>query len=559
MYIEISKKTVKNKTYEYILLRESSRDKKSGKVIKRTIANLSNEEPEKVMALVNAFKGNKSINPDKMQQGKTIGFSMVIIFIMKLLGIFAVLGKSFEAKIAMVLIAARIVLQSSRLQALHWSQKVDSILDIVGFSENEKKRLNDKTIYKGLDYIEEHQEKIENQLFQRYYKDKPPKRVYYDVTSSYVEGEYIDSELIDYGYNRDGKKGKAQIVIGLLTDEEGHALSIHAYRGNTNDVKTFKDQLDKLKNRFNLENITIVGDGGMIKREDIATIKEMGYEYITSIGKASIKKLLKDQESQMEITLFDENLKEFVENDTRYVLRQNPIRMQEIREIREAKLKRLREFIEERVAYYNTHYKAKKETLESNITKKLATLKLSSLVSYQINYSEGECVVKDKEGNSVNKTKELAAIEIIIDEAKKKEEELLDGCYVVTTSLTDIKKETKEEIHQAYKNLIKVENAFKTLKTDYLEIRPLFLKSDKRIRGHIALSMLAYNIVLKLKSYMKLSELKFSDTIDLLKGVKTTPVALTKKVTVTYISTVCEELQKLFNVMGFRLPRKVNF
>ena len=79
--------------------------------------------------------------------------------------------------------------------------------------------------------------------------------MFYDVTSSYVEGDYKDSELVAYGYNRDRKKGKQQIVIGLLTDEDGHAISIHTYPGNTNDVKTFADQLDKLKKRFKLERI----------------------------------------------------------------------------------------------------------------------------------------------------------------------------------------------------------------------------------------------------------------------------------------------------------------
>jgi len=204
---------------------------------------------------------------------------------MKLLGIITALGKSYEAKIAMVLIAARIILQSSRLQALYWAKKNDHILDIVEFNKYEKNKLNDKTIYLGLDYIEQNQEDIENKLFKAYYKNNPPKRVFYDVTSSYVEGDYKCSELVAYGYNRDGKKGKAQIVIGLLTDENGHAISIHTYKGNTNDVATFIGQLDKLKNRFNLENITIVGDGGMIKSEDIHKIKELGYDYITSIGK----------------------------------------------------------------------------------------------------------------------------------------------------------------------------------------------------------------------------------------------------------------------------------
>ncbi|MEA3492316.1 MAG: IS1634 family transposase [Campylobacterota bacterium] len=190
---------------------------------------------------------------------------MIILFVMKQLGMVRILGKSFEAKVAIVLIAARITIQSSRLQALHWAKEEDKILDICNFTADEKDKLSDKNIYQGLDYLYDNQESIEDRLFKAYYKDNPPKRVFYDVTSSFVEGEYEDSELVAYGYNRDKKQGKQQIVVGLLTDEDGHAISIHTYPGNTNDVKTFTDQLDKLKNRFKLESITIVGDGGMTR------------------------------------------------------------------------------------------------------------------------------------------------------------------------------------------------------------------------------------------------------------------------------------------------------
>jgi transposase len=226
------------------------------------------------------------------------------------------IGKTYEAKIAIVLIVARITIQSSRLQALKWAKNRDHILDIVEFSKKDKDKLNDKNIYLGLDYIEQNQEKIEDKLFKSYYGDNLPKRLFYDVTSSYVQGDYKDSELVAYGYNRDGKKGTAQIVIGLLTDENGHAVSIHTYPGNTNDVATFTDQLDKLKNRFNLENITIVGDGGMIKSKDIIKIKELGYDYITTIGKPSIIKLIDDKDSQIQLSLFDEDLQEVVEYNT---------------------------------------------------------------------------------------------------------------------------------------------------------------------------------------------------------------------------------------------------
>ena len=168
-------------------------------------------------------------------------------------------------------------------------------------------------------------------------------------------------------------------------------------------------------------------------------------------------------------------------------------------------------------------------------------------------------MIKDKNGNEEFKTKALITIEITIDEKAKKEVEQLDGCYVVTTSLTDTSKDTKEEIHKAYKTLIKVENAFKTLKTEFLEIRPLYLKTDKRIKGHVALSMLAYNITLKLKSYTNQAKLDFKDTIGMLSTIQTTTAQLTKKFYVNYIPEVNQSLQDLFKIMNFIMPKKVDY
>ena len=270
MYIAVTRKGYKDTYYEQILLRESYRDHKDhGRVKTRTIANLTKQPARQVEAIAAALKGRDKITviADNQKQGKSIGLSLIVVFIMKLLGMSTKLSKTYEAKTALVLIAARVAIQSSRIQALYWALNEDKILNLLHFSNDEKDRLNSKSIYSGLDYMQENQDRIEDKLFYAYYKNNPPKRVFYDVTSSYVEGDYNDSELITYGYNRDKKKGKAQIVIGLLTDENGHAISIHTYKGNTNDAKTFADQLDKLKNRFNLNNITIVGDGGMIKCE----------------------------------------------------------------------------------------------------------------------------------------------------------------------------------------------------------------------------------------------------------------------------------------------------
>jgi len=148
-------------------------------------------------------------------------------------------------------------------------------------------------------------------------------------------------------------------------------------------------------------------------------------------------------------------------------------------------------------------------------------------------------------------------VKIITDQKAKKELEKLDGCYVVTTSLIDTTKNSKEDIHKAYKTLIKVENAFKTLKTDYLEIRPLYLKTDKRIKGHIALSMLAYNITLKLKSYTQQIDLDFKSTIRQLSNVKTIINDINIAIKFETIPKVNDNLQKLFTHMKLKFPTKI--
>lgn len=552
MYITVTKKKYKDTYHKQTLLRESYRE--DGKVKTRTIANLTNKPEGQVAAIAEALKDSnkEKFSIDNLEQGKTIGFSLIIYFLMRILGIKKAFNENkFESKVAQLLIMARIVIQSSRLQALRWSQR-DHVLNILEIKE----KLNNKNIYLGLDYMYENKIRLENSMFKTYYKNKAPKKFFYDVTSSYVEGDYNESELVQYGYNRDGKKGKQQIVIGLLSDEDGHGISIDTYPGNTNDVKTFIDQLNKLKKRFKLDNVTIIGDGGMIKNSDILTIKEYGYDYITSIGKPSIKKLIKEE--IIDISLFDEELKDIIDDktNTRYILRCNPIKAIEIKNNRDEKIELTKQFIQKKIEYYNTHLKASKETLKKNIDKKILNLKLSSFVKYEIKYNKGNCQMT-KDGNSFDKEKDLATITINIDNEQLKEMSKLDGCYVIKTSLINTDTDTKEKVHKNYKTLIKVENAFKTLKTDYLEIRPLYIKTDNRIKSHVFISMISYNIVLKLKEYIKISDLDFKDTIEQLKIISTVKNKINKIISFEFIPKVNENIQKLFDNMKFKLPNKI--
>ncbi|EQD54374.1 transposase IS4 family protein, partial [mine drainage metagenome] len=172
-------------------------------------------------------------------------------------------------------------------------------VDILGMGN-----FNEDDLYDAMDWIESRQRSIEKKLFSSRYGGKIPALYLYDVTSSYLEG--MKNEYADFGYNRDKKRGKMQIVVGLLTDEDGWPISIEVFRGNTNDVKTFTSQIKKLASDFGCESVTMVGDRGMIKTEQIADLSEQKFYYITATTKAQMETLLKQKVIQME--LFTEKL-----------------------------------------------------------------------------------------------------------------------------------------------------------------------------------------------------------------------------------------------------------
>ena len=144
-------------------------------------------------------------------------------------------------------------------------------------------------------------------------KDKIPHFYLYDVTSSYFEGQ--QNELADYGYNRDGKKSKKQIVIGLMTDGEGWPIAIEVFRGNTSDLQTVENQIKKMAGRFSIQEVTLVGDRGMIKHAQIDPLEAADFRYITAITKPQIESMIK--QDIIQLGLFDENLVEIFDENVR--------------------------------------------------------------------------------------------------------------------------------------------------------------------------------------------------------------------------------------------------
>src|SRR5216683_1918754 len=327
MYIDTSHITRGDKTYTRHLLRESYRA--NGKVLHRTIANVSQCAAAEIEALRLALRHKENLehlgtiqDAITLQQGLSFGAVWTVYQVARRLGIAQALGTTREGKLALWQVIARVIDQGSRLSAVRLAM-AHAACDVLGLGT-----FDEDALYENLDWLVGVQASVEDRLFAQRTKAKPINLFLYDVTSSYLEGTH--NALAAFGYNRDGKKGKRQIVIGLLCDEDGHPVSIEVFPGNTQDPQTVAAQVEKLKGRFGVQEITFVGDRGMIKSQQIADLAKQGFHYITAITKRQNEKLLRTGTFQLE--LFEQELAEVLADEgVRYVLRRNPVRAQEVR------------------------------------------------------------------------------------------------------------------------------------------------------------------------------------------------------------------------------------
>jgi len=470
MYVDASTVRQDDKSYTRYLLRESYREGK--KVKHRTIANLSKCSPEEIAAIRLALRHKKDLSQltgqskvVSLRQGLSVGAVWLIYDMARQLGMAEALGTTRQGKLALWQVIARVIDQGSRLSAVRLAG-THAACDVLGLG-----KFDEDDLYDNLDWLCENQAAVEDKLFRR--RPGNPGLFLYDVTSSYLEG--TENELSAFGYNRDGKKGKRQIVIGLLCDESGVPISVEVFTGNTQDTRTFASQIQKVAERFGGGEVTFVGDRGMIKSEQVKELGTHGFHYITAITKAQIETLLKGGLIQMD--LFDQGLAEVTGVDgIRYVLRRNPARAEEIRKSREDKLLSLRKGIDKQNEYLKEHPRAKAKTALDKLREKCQRLKLSKWASVS---AEG---------------KELF---LRTDHGALKEEAKLDGCYVLKSDLSG-EVATKETIHDRYKDLSFVESAFRSSKTVQLELRPIHVRLATRTRGHVFVVMMAYRIIQEL-------------------------------------------------------------
>jgi transposase len=326
-------------------------------------------------------------------------------------------------------------------------------------------------LYAALDWAAEQQAPIEQRLYRAYVKrsGQPPALVLYDVTSSYFEGEH--NELGEYGYNRDGKKGKKQIVIGLLTATDGEPLSVEVFRGNTADPQTLGEQVAKLASRFQVQEVILVGDRGMIKAKGKRQLGEAHFRYITALTSPQVRKLISDKVIQPD--LFDEQVVEVTHKGKRLVLRRDPATWRKEQHRREDKLRRLKERVRERNAFVAQSQRAQPQAGLHQLRQWASQHKLGRFV--QLTLDERE-------------------IQLRIDEPAKADAALLDGCYCIESDVPAEHLST-QDVHDRYKDLQGVERNIRRLKTAFLEVRPIFVRKEQRTRGHVFVAMLALKVL----------------------------------------------------------------
>jgi Transposase DDE domain len=474
MYVDASHITRGGNTSTRHLLRESYRA--HGKVLHRTIANLSHCSAAEIEAMRLALRHKQDLenlgtvqDAVTLKQGVSFGAVWTVYHVARRLGIEKALGTPREGTLALWPVMARVIEQGSRLSAvrLAMSHAACDVLGVDTFDED--------TLYEHLDWLAGAQAAIEDRLFVQRTKTTPVSLFLSDVTRSYLAGTH--NALAAFGDNRAGKKGQLQIVIGLLCDEEGHPVSIEVFPGNTQDPHTLAAQVAKLKGRCGVQELTFVGDRGLIKSQHIEDLAQQGFPYITAITKPQIAKLLRTGTVQME--LFEQALAEVLADEgVRYVLRRHPVRAQEVRENRQATLATLQALVAKQHHDLKEHPRADAPGAVQKLVARANTLRLSDWV---------ELTVEER------------AITLTVHASRQQEEAKLDGCYVLKTALTP-SQAPKEIVPDRYTDLASVERAFRSCKTVHLEVRPIFLRLEERTRAHALVVMLASQIMRYLAS-----------------------------------------------------------
>jgi hypothetical protein len=477
-------KSGEQRVYESVLVRRTYRD--GARVRHETLANLSALPAEAVSAIEATLKGERLVPAG---QAVTItaaaphGHVAAVHAAAVQLGLPALLGPAGRQRdLALALIISRVVKPGSKLSTLTWwnDTTLGTDLDVAGASTDD--------IYAAMDWLEHRQDAIEAALARRHLGPaaNPSKMALFDLSSSWMEGQYCP--LAARGYSRDGKKGKLQIEYGLLTDPEGRPVAVRVFPGSTGDPSAFTAIADVVRKKFGLQDMVMVGDRGMITSARIQALNQLQdgtarpdpYGWITALRAPAIRKLMAD-DGPLQLSLFDQqDLAEITSPDfpgERLVACRNPVLAADRARKREDLL-------------------AATEKLLAPITARVAAGRLRGAGEIGVEVGKVISTYKTAKHFTVTITDTALATERRQDRIDA--EAALDGFYVLRTPVPAAEMDAAAVV-TAYKNLKYVERDFRHIKSDDLDLRPVFHRLEERVKAHVLICMLACYLIWHLR------------------------------------------------------------
>lgn len=499
-----------------ILLRESWRDEE-GRTHKRTLANLSKVPADLLEGLKALLKGGTVIGtgPDEIEIERALahGHVAAALGMLRRIALDRLILSTAKDEasrrccdLVVAMIVDRLIAPRSKLgfvRAVDEETAVSSLGAVVGLGE-----VKEREAYEALDWLIERQARIENGLARRHLKEGV--LVLYDVSSSYFEGRCCP--LAQFGHSRDHRKDRPQIVYGLLCTREGIPVAVEVFDGNTADPSTLVSQVEKLKDRFGISRVAVVGDRGMITAARIrGDLKANGLDWITCLRAPAIQALAAEN-GPLQLSLFDErDLAEISAPEMFPGERLIVCRNRELAAERARKREELLTATERDLGRLEAQVKRKGSRLKTAAEIGLA---VGAVVDKKKMAKHFAVEIRDRHLSFRRRTEEIE------NEAR------LDGIYVIRTNVPAADLDANQTV-QAYKDLSRVERAFRSLKTIGLEIRPIRHWTPKRVRAHVFLCMLAYHVEWHLRD--ALAPLLFHDTeLEAARAQRTSPVAKTE-------------------------------
>jgi len=354
-----------------------------------------------------------------------------------------------------------------------WENMPGSALERVVYPQGMPAQLHD--YYTALEKIHGQQKSIQQALLGS--RETVDRMYLYDITSSYMEG--TTCPLANFGYNRDGKKGKMQIVIGLLADSDGRPLAVEVFEGNTCDQSTVMERIDSMRQDFGIDEMVFIGDRGMVtkaRRDDLQDDKYQKVKYISGLKRQEFFQFLEDQSHPLQLSLFDrQKLVEVEYEGTRYIMSFNPEKEQEDHAIRLRLIAKTQEKLEMISRSVLAGRLKKPEAIAKRLHRWVNKWNMERFFPYE--YAEGKFTYE-------------------LNQEKLRQYEAIDGFYVLITDVAESELSTSA-VRKRYKSLSQVEQAFRTMKTTELFMRPIRHWNPDRVRGHIFVCMLSYLIVWK--------------------------------------------------------------